>query len=246
MTPRVVLACNPYPGGSTATPESWECWAPDWAELLTCYVERDAPETLAHTERELIEDGLGIGMPRPLPFVRDLLWEAYQWQAGVAPQWIGVANMDLHWSPDFFEVFDQAESEGAGAIAVHRRDRDPSTGQVSPVTHWKSMDAFFVTSDAWREHNFVNATFPKFLLGAPAWDMGAKAWTLLVGVQCLELDDGSVLHNTHTGLWRQRMFLETEGEYNRKLFRGLMERVNHAKVPPGALHMNPRYWSAHG
>jgi hypothetical protein len=54
-----------------------------------------------------------------------------------------------------------------------------------------------------------------------------------------------VLHNTHTGLWRQRMFLETEGEYNRKLFRGLMEKVRKAGVPEGALHLNPRYWSVH-
>lgn len=242
--PRVALAVNPYPVGSLATVETWNCWAPDDMVLVSCLVKRDAPPGFEPSQlaRVLSRDGLDIGMPRPLPFVHDLLWAAFTVGSGV--DWVGVANMDLHFEPAFFEVFYRAEATGMHAIAVHRRDRDPSTGIVSPVTHWKSMDAFFVCGHVW-QHEDDESSFPDFLLGAPAWDMGAKAWTLLRGIGCYELDDGSVLHNTHTGLWRQRMFLETEGAYNRRLFRGLMEKVRKTGVPEGALHLNPRYWSAY-
>jgi hypothetical protein len=81
---------------------------------------------------------------------------------------------------------------------------------------------------------------PDYIFGAPAWDMGWKAWCLDAGlVTTVEYQGEGVLHRTHTGAWYRHQ--ETEGVHNRVLYAHQMSNLVRRGFTEG-LHIPSRHF----
>ena len=214
---KVVLAVNPYLGGPETTHSTVRCWADDSWQVLRAALPCDAP-SVEHDVLLTRDAAVALGLPRHLPFVKELLDVA----ALQGSHWIGVANADLAFEPPFFEWFAASQQE-AEAIAIHRRDVD-HTGQVAERVQWGSMDACLVRRAVWLRYR---ESLPDYIFGAPAWDMGWKAWCLgsedEFPVKTVEYAEEGVLHRTHTGAWRKHQ--DEEGVHNRVLYARQMSEL---------------------
>jgi hypothetical protein len=236
-TPRVTLVVNHYQGGPETTASTVRCWADDSWQVVRTALPCDA-QHVAHDALLERDVAVELQLPRHLPFVHELLDVAAMHQT----EWIGLANADLSFEPSFFEWFAERLANPCGAsaspaaVAIHRRDVD-DTWRVASAVQWGSMDACLMRRAVWLKHR---PALPDYIFGAPAWDMGWKAWCLGVGlVTTVEYQGEGVLHRTHTGAWRRHQ--DDEGVHNRVLYAHQMSELVRRGFTSG-LHIPAAHW----